>query len=189
MRKRLPVLAALLGGAAIALVVLLLASGDGDAQDDRPVASVLQGGSRLDGPQDAFSLRYPKGWRRLTAADLGGKGDRPLSALRRGDGSATVMVQQGGRLEQGIDAIAPGLTRSLARSVKDFRFVRSSTIELPAGRAVSYTFVRTKSRRVQNLVVVPGKARTFTINSVMGGDAKGAAQELAAIVKSFETKG
>ena len=192
MRSKLPVIAALLGGAAIALIAVLLIGGGGgdDDQDEKassttPQSTALADGTELKGKE--FKLRYPnQGWEQLTAKDLGSRAQGTVAGLKREDNGALVLVQRGGKLDASLDEIANELTTRLKKEVKDFRFVSSEQVKLPAGDAVTYTFVRTKSDRVQNLVVIPEGDRTFTLNSVIGGGSKDAAREVAEIVKTFD---
>jgi len=181
MRSKLPVIAALLGGAAIALiVVLLVGGGDDDKSGDKAATrkpAALADGVELKG--DQFKLRYPKkGWQKLTQADLGKRASGALAGVKRQDNNAIVVVQKRGKLDQPLDQIAPDLTKQLKKSVKDFKFVGSEQVKLPAGDAVTYTFVRTKTNRIQNLVVVPSGSRTYTLNSVIGGESQDAARQV-----------
>lgn len=191
MRSKLPVITALLAGAVIALVAVLVVGGGDDDKDKTsassttPQSTALADGTELKSKE--FKLRYPnQGWEQLTSKDLGNRARGTVAGLKREDNGALVLVQRGGKLEASLDEIANELTTRLKKEVEDFRFVSSEQVKLPAGDAVTYTFVRTKSDRVQNLVVIPEDDRTFTLNSVIGGGSKDAAREVAEIVKTFD---
>jgi len=195
MRARLPLIGALLAGAALALVVVLLVSGGGDgggnAGGGETLPRALAEGDELRGPDGSFTLRYPQGWQPLGREDLGRGAERdaaPIAGVRRGERGGVLLVEQRGRLETPLDQIEEDLTRRLRRSIDDFRFVSSDQVKLPAGDAVSYTFIRTGSGQVQNLVVIPKGERTFTLNSVIGARAREAAREVAQMVRSFEAE-
>lgn len=193
MRSKLPVITALLAGAVIALVAVLVVGGGDDDKDKTsvssttptPTSTALADGAELKSRE--FKLRYPKqGWEQLTAKDLGSRARGTVAGLKREDNGALVLVQRGGKLDASLDDIADQLTTRLKKEVDDFRFVSSKQVKLPAGDAVTYTFVRTKSDRVQSLVVIPEDDRTFTLNSVIGGGSKDAAREVAEIVNTFD---
>ena len=198
MRSKLPVITALLAGVVIALGAVLVLGGDDDEGGSsstkttaaKPEAA-LKDGAELKGPGDAFTLRYPKkGWQALTQKDLGQQATQGVAGVRRADGGAIVIVQERqGKLGTKLEQLPDDLTKQLKKSIKDFRFVDSNPVTLPAGKAVSYTFLRTKSDRVQNLVVIPVGDRTYTLNSLIGGKQRDAAREVAAIVRSFEPEG
>ena len=190
MRNKLPLIAALLAGALIAVVaVLVLGGGDDDDKKGGDVASAVRDGQELVGPNETFRLQYPKGWDKVSPEDLGGNEGVPVAAVRRDDKSALLVVQRRpGEIKDSTDKLSKELTAQLKKDVNDFRFVRSNDISLPAGKAISYTFVRTKTGRVQNLTVLSKDKVTYTLNSVVAGDAQEAAGEVAAIVRSFEPK-
>jgi hypothetical protein len=191
MRKRLPVIAALFAGVAVALVAVLVIGGDDSDDRKAAVPAALKDGAQLR--TGDYSLRYPKDWKKLTENDLaarGGGSTAEASAItagvRRPDGGAVLVVEQRGKLTDSLSEVPSVLTKQLEKSVKDFKFISSTELDLPAGAALSYTFIREKSGNVQNLVVVPSKDHTYTLNSVIGGRATGAAEQVADIVKTFD---
>lgn len=200
MRKTFPLIAALLLGAVIAIGAVTLLGGDDDTDDGQraatPTAAAdrevvipesLREGSELTGPNGAFKLRYPKSWKVVNADDLGGGNGVPLAAVRQEEGQAVLVVQeQQGKLAESRKEIADDLTARLKKDIKDFQFVSSDNVKLPAGEALSYTFVRSKSGQVQNLVVIPKGATTYTLNSVVSGKAAEAATQVSDMIKTFD---
>jgi hypothetical protein len=196
MRKSLPLIAALLAGAVIAIAAVVLLGGDdkgdkkaaaGKTQTAAAIPASLREGQELVGPNGAFKLRYPKTWKVISPADLGVKEGNPLAAVRQDKGQAFLVVQeQQGKLAESRKAIAAGLTAKLKKDIKDFQFVSSAEVKLPAGDALSYTFVRSQSGQVQNLVVIPKGATTYTLNSVVSGKAEKAATEVSDMIKTFD---
>ena len=170
MRKRLPLLAALAGVAIVAVVVTLLLTG-GSSDSDEPTPAALKDGKELKAEDDAFKLNYPKSWERVENADLGVDEGTPLAAIRRTDGTAQMIVQRAGKLAETLPQVSDGLTKRLKKQIKDFRLVKTGNVEIPAGTALSYTFVRTRTGQVQNLTVVPQGERTYTLNSVVAAGA------------------
>jgi hypothetical protein len=183
-RKNLSLLAAVLAVAAVAAAGLLVLGGD-DAGDES-VPAAVRDGEELSAPGDAFRMRYPKGWERVANDALGVDGDAALAAIRRTDGSAQLVVQRAGRLSESRAQVAAGLTRRLRKQVADFELVNAEDVRLPSGEALSYTFLRKKTGQVQNLTVVDKGDASYTLSSVVAGDAQGAAREVAAIVRSFD---
>lgn len=192
MQKRLPMIAAMLASAAIAVVAVLLITGvddDGDKAESTSAAlpAALKEGQRLVGPNGSFTLRYPKTWKKVQPQDLGLEQGVPLAAIRRSDGGGFLAVQeQQGKLEDSTKKISEDLTKRLEKQIKDFRFVRSDNVKLPAGDALSYTFIRSRTGQVQNLVVLPKAGVTYTLNSIVAGKAEKAATEVGQMVRSFD---
>jgi hypothetical protein len=204
MGKALPTITAVLAGMVITLGAVLLFGGDGDGDggggDDaakpaaprkagEPADQVLADSRQLTGPDKAYTLRYPKGWEEVKRREKDVPEGAAISMVKRSDDKATLIVQQRGKLEQDLDEVRSDLTKQLSKEIRDFKLVRAGEVRLPAGPALSYTFVRTKSGRVQNLVVVPSNDRTYTLNAVIAPGADAAAREVAAIVRSFDPGG
>ena len=195
MQKRLPMIAAMLASAAIAVVAVLLITGGGGDDDSGDKAentsaalpAALKEGQRLVGPNGSFELRYPKTWKKVEPQDLGLEQGVPLAAIKRSDGGGFLAVQeQQGKLEDSTKQISQDLTKRLEKQIKDFKFVRSDEVKLPAGDALSYTFIRSRTGQVQNLVVLPKADVTYTLNSIVAGKAEKAATEVGQMVRSFD---
>jgi hypothetical protein len=197
MRKALPVITAVLAGVVITLGAVLLFGGGDDEGDNKAAApaapkagaqadKLLKDGGELKGPKSAYTLRYPKGWEEVRKNV---PKDALVSMVKRSDNKATLIVQQRGKLEQDFDEVQSDLTKQLKKEIKDFKLVKANQVKIPAGDALSYTFVRTQSGRVQNLIVVPSKDKTYTLNAVIAAKADTAAREVAAIVRSFNPEG
>ncbi len=187
MRRRLPLIGGVLAVAILALVAVLVLSGRGD-DDDRAAVAPPAGSKVLSGEGEAgFALFYPASWEPLKGRELGAGAGRAVAGVKRGDDQGLLLVQARGPLEgrPGQDEIARDLTSRLKRQFKDFRRVSSSPVQVAGGRALSYTFVRTRTGRVQNIVVLSQEERTWTLNSVVPGGADAAARELATMIRSF----
>lgn len=188
MRNKLPVITALLAGAVIALAaVLVLGGGDDDDGDANRTAGAKV--ESVEGPDGAFTFKKPEAWRDVepNKQELGA--GVPLVAVRRSSNDAFLVIQEAkGQLAEKPSKIAEDLTKRLEKDVPDFQFVDSDEVTLPAGKALSYTFVRQRSGQVQNLVVLPKGDTTYTLNSVVGAKAQKAADEVAQMVRSFEPK-
>jgi len=189
MRRRLPlILSAAALTVAIAILAVLLVGGEDDggsgAGASRPQGSQVLAGSGGAG----FELVYPRGWSELPEGSLGRGAERAVAGVKRDDGQGLLLVQRRGALEgQPSPAdIARDLDRRLRRQFKDFRRVGSETVELAGGEALSYTFVRTRTGRVQNIVVLSEEKRTWTLNSVLPAGADDAAREVATMIRSFD---
>lgn len=197
MRKTLPLIAALVVGAVVAIAaVMLLGSDDSDdgeqaavprAEKQVPIPASLREGQQLVGPNGAFRLRYPKSWEVVNPTDLGVKGGDSLAAVRQTKGDAFLVIQeQQGKLADSRKKIADDLTAQLKKDIVDFQFVRADEVRLQSGNALSYTFVRSKSGQVQNLVVIPQSKTTYTLNSIVSGKAEKAAKEVSDMVLAFD---
>jgi hypothetical protein len=196
MRKTFPLIAALLMGAVIAVVAVTVLNGDdegdeprttaGSTRTDAVIPASLRNGEELVGPGGAFRLRYPKSWKVVNPKATGATG-RPLAAVRQSKGQAVLVVQrEDGKLAGTRKEIAEGLTQKLKKDIKDFQFVSADEVKLPAGDALTYTFVRAESQQVQNLVVIPNGGTTYTLNSVVAGKADKAATQISDMIKTFD---
>jgi hypothetical protein len=189
MKKLLPYLGTLAVGALIALGVVLIAGG-GDDDKGGAAATNSAGKQAKSGTElaaSSYTLRYPKGWQKLTKDDIAEAQGAAVSGVKRSDGAGILFVQQGGKLEGDLKTVGDQLTKSFQKRLKDFKHVKTATVKLPAGEALSYTFVRGSSS-VQNLVVVPSGDKTYTLNSIVNGNAQDAAREVAGIIRTFDTE-
>jgi hypothetical protein len=167
---------------AVVAVVAFLVFGGGDDDKAESTKPAFAGGIVVEA-ENAYRFTYPKAtWEPV------GKVNAAQTTIRRRDKSGLIVVRQRGKLEgeQSREAISDVLTTQLKKQYKDFRFVRSSELELPAGKAISYTFLREKSNRVQGVVVLPKGDHTFTLNSVVTGNAQNTAREVRQIINTFD---
>lgn len=190
MKNLLPYLGTLAVGALIALGVVLIAGGGDDEQAGEPAKAAATEQTSSSGKElkaDAFTLRYPKGWQKLSKDDLEQARNAGVTGVKRTDETGILFVQEGGKLDGDLATMGDQLTATFKKRLKDFKHVKTATVKLPAGEALSYTFVRGGSS-VQNLVVVPSGDKTYTLNSIVQGDAQDAAREVAGIIRSFDTE-
>jgi hypothetical protein len=171
----LTLVAALLGAAATAAV--LLASGASNS-DSEPRAKELRG--------QGFALAYPGGWAPLPAEQLAKIDGRPVAVVRRADGAGTVVVRRkAAPKDQSLRALTRGLTAGLERRFPDFRFVSARVVPIRGGDAFLYTFTRTSAKTAQSIALVRVGAANYTVDGVARTGDPRAAREVAAIVRSF----
>ena len=172
---------ALLGaGAAAAALTGQFSSGD----------TASNNGPSLKGPDTApFSMDHPKTWRALTVKELATLPGGPLAVLRRKDGRGTVVITERGPVAIPLDQLATQLKGRLNKRFSDFREIGAKTVSLKSGRALVYTFARTKTGTAQSLVVVPGEKRSYTLNAIVPPRSPDAAREVGAMIASFQTNG
>jgi hypothetical protein len=121
-----------------------------------------------------FSIAVPRGWKAV-----GG----PTTVLRRGDGSATVIVRRTGALRGSLRTIARELTMRLSARLPGFRLVAARVGHIRAGAAFLYTFVRRGA--AQTLTVANVRGTTYRIDTVVRAGSPDAAREAGAAVGSF----
>jgi hypothetical protein len=176
MRRRSILIAVPLLAVAAVAAVLLIGGGD----DDKKASPAFAGGIVVEA-ENAYRLTYPKAWKQL------GQARAAQTTIQKRDGSGLLVVRQRGKLEGGLGkTLERQLTTQLKRQYKDFKLVQSGEVSLPAGKGLSYTFVRSKANRVQGVVVIPKGERTFTFNSVVTGSAETTAREVARIIRTFD---
>ena len=155
-------------------------------------AVVLFGGddheeSTVNGPPGhEFTLLRPEGWTEVGAEERDLIPGKPLVVIRRDEGEGLVTVNAPARREQDVEAIAAELDRQLGKAIPDFRKVAARVVRVQAGRALLYSYVRTKKGTAHTLLVVPGEKVTYTVNAVVRAGAEDAARDVGRILNSFD---
>ena len=160
---------------AIAVVIALVVVGaialfGGDGGDD--------GQETIKGPAgDEFTLFKPDGWQEVSGDELALIPGKPLAVLRRDEGQGLVTVTA---------PTEAGSNNEDAAAEHDKRLkVGARIVEVKAGRALLYSYVRTKKATAHTLLVVPGPERTYTVNAVIPAGAEDAARDVGEILNSF----
>ena len=165
--------------AVLALVVVgavVVLGGGGDEQE-----------ATIKGPPGReFTLLRPDGWTEVGAEERDLIPGEPLAVMRRQNREGLVTVTAPADREQDVGAIAEELDRRLARAVPDFRKVAARVVRVEAGRALLYSYVRTKKGTAHSLLVVPGSDVTYTVNAVVPAGAEDAARDVGEILNSFD---
>lgn len=189
--------------AVAAVVVILLVTGVIGGDDDEPkrasapeppsneqVLNDLRTGNVLAGPRQApFAMRFTDDWAPLEPEQLEEAGDdAPIGGLRRKDRSGVMTVSLRGPVRGGIGSLEERLPAELARRFDDFKLQTIRRIDVAAGPALYTSWTRTKTGRVQSQLVVPvSNKRSFTVDTVLRGDATDAAAETGAMYRTFDT--
>ena len=166
-------LLALLAAAALAAGLVLGTGSHSSRAHARATEFTAQDGS--------FSLSYPAGWTATAAGST-------AAVIRRADGQGLVLVRERPALRGSLSSLVKGLPRELRKRFPDFKPVSASATRLSTGPAVVYTFVRTKSDRVQTIVIAPTTGRSFTLEVVAPGKARDAVRQAGEIVRSLRTR-
>jgi hypothetical protein len=161
--------------AAVAVALGLLAGGSAAPTRAHARATTYVAGDH------SFAISYPLGWK---AASVGATG----AVIERTDHRGVVLVRERPALRGSLQSLLKGLPAQLAKRFPDFRPVGASVARLSTGPAVVYTFVRTKAKKVQSIVVAPTQKRSFTIEVVAPADAHAAARQAGQIVRSLRTR-
>jgi hypothetical protein len=128
----------------------------------------------------SFSVNVPAGWH---ASAIGSTG----AVIQRTDRTGVVLVRERPALRGKLSDLVKGLPRQLAKRFPDFKPVGASVAKLATGPAVVYTFVRTRSNKVQTIVVAPTARRSFTLEVVAPAKARDAARQAGQIVRSLKS--
>lgn len=171
--------------AAVVLAVLAL-TGDDDSDSDNKGDSGATTVT-VQGPAgDEFKLEAPAGWTAVSDEQRQALPGRPLSVLRRDDQQGLVIVNvQAGRVRN-FDKQVKTLDRRLNRAIPDFRKVGARIVRVKSGRALLYSYARSKRGTAHTLLVVPAGNRSYTLNGTVPAGANDAARELGAILLSFD---
>ena len=126
----------------------------------------------------AFSVTYPSGWKADSVGPTG-------AVIERADRRGLVLVREHGAIKGPLSGLVKGLPRDLAKRFPDFRPVGARAARLSTGPAVVYTFVRTRAKKVQTIVIAPAAKRSFTLEVVAPAGARDAARQAGQIVRSL----
>jgi hypothetical protein len=171
-------LAVVAGLALLALVVYLLINALGD--EDKS-SNKLTGTSK-----DSFTLSYPSSWRPLTGRALDRQPGNPLAVVRRKDGKGFVVLRKEGRAPKNFTAFSADLNRALDKRVPDFQKRSSKVIEIGAGKAFFFSYIRRTKGTVHTVVLVPDGKRSYVLNTVSRGGAEDVARQVARMILSFK---
>ncbi len=161
----------------LAAVTLALALFTGGGSSKAPHARA----STYVAPDHSFSVSYPAGWK---AASVGANG----GVIERADHRGVVLVREHAALHGKLSKVLKDLPAQLAKRFPDFRPVGASVAHLSTGPAVVYTFVRTKAKTVQSIVVAPAAQRSYTLEVVAPAGAHAAARQAGEIVRSLKAR-
>lgn len=139
------------------------------------------------GGQAPFTLHYPSGWSRLSAAQLARIPHPPAAGLVAAGGKALLLVRPKEPLTQSVRELSEQLTRSLSARFPDFRLLGSGTTRTLAGPAWVYTFERTKAGLVQTEAVISTSNAAYEIDIALHAGANRAAGQIGEIIHSFQT--
>jgi hypothetical protein len=167
-------------GALALLAVLALTLGLVAGKGHSPSRAQARAGTYVAGDR-SFSVDYPAGWR---ATAVGAT----AAVVQRSDHRGVVLVRERPAIRGKLSTIVKGLPRQLAKRFPDFRPVGASAARLYTGPAVVYTFVRTKARKVQTIVIAPTARRSFTLEVVAPIGAHEAARQAGQIVRSLRSR-
>src|SRR5688572_28889757 len=136
---RLAVLLAIAAG--IVIAVLALTGGDDDGEGD------AEGGgtTTVSGPAgNDFTLEKPAGWTVVSDDQREELPGQPITVLRQDDQHGLVVVNvQPGKVKN-VDTQVKTLDRRLKKAIPDFRKVGARIVQVKAGRALLYSYARTK---------------------------------------------
>jgi len=164
--------------AAIVLGVRAL-TGDDDEGGDDPVKVTAPAGAD-------FTIEQPEGWRLVPDDERAGLAGNPLAVMRRDEGQGIVIVNAPSGTERDLDRVAKGLDKRLEKALPDFRKVGARVVEVQAGPALLYSYVRRRRATAHTILVVPTDDRTYTLNAAVPAGADDAAREVGTILFSFD---
>jgi hypothetical protein len=166
--------------AAIVFAVLALTGGDDDDGGGG-------GTTTVNGPAgNEFTLEVPAGWTEVPADQRQAIPGEPLVVLQREDQQGLIVVNvQPGKVKS-FDKQVRVLDRRLKKAIPDFQKVGARIVTVKAGEALLYSYARRERGTAHTLLVVPAGDRSYSLNAAVPAGAKDAAQEVGAILLSFD---
>jgi hypothetical protein len=177
-RRAFRIVAVAVAIAAVVFGVLALTGDDDDGGDDTVKVTAPAGVE--------FTLAQPEGWMRVPDDEREGVPGNPLAIMRRDAGQGIVIVNAPSGTERDLDRVAKGLDERLEKALPDFRKVSARVVDVKAGPALLYSYVRTRRATAHTTLVVPTDERTYTLNAVVPAGADDAAREVGRILFSFD---
>jgi hypothetical protein len=163
-------------GLAIAAFLVVRALNDDD-----------NGGKLKGSSANPFELSYPQGWTPVPKDEVAALSGSPIAVLRRDDRRGIVIINRQQRVPSNLDALSRQLDRRLKGRFSDFQKVSSRTVNVKAGRAFLYSYVRARNGTVHSLLAVPARPGGYTLNAVVRADARDVARQVGTILRSFDT--
>jgi hypothetical protein len=169
--------------AIIAAVVIGVIALTGDDDSDTGGG----GTTTVTGPADnEFTLQAPAGWTEVPADQREAIPGQPLAVLRRDDQQGLIVVNvQPGKVKS-FDSQVRVLDRRLKKAIPDFQKVGARIVTVKAGKALLYSYARRERGTAHTLLVVPAGDRSYSLNAAVPAGAKDAAQQVGAILLSFD---
>jgi hypothetical protein len=176
-RARL-VITALLVGVALAVaafVAVRALNGDEDS------------GGKLEGASgNRFTLSYVEGWTPLSRSEVAALKGSPIGVLRRDDRRGILIINRQRRISRDRGALSRQLDRRLKKRFSDFRKVSSRTVNVKAGRAFLYSYIRRSKGTAHSILAVQTSSGGYTLNAVVRGDARDVARQVGVMFRSFD---
>ena len=164
-------------GAAVAVAAFFVVR----ALNDDDKGGKLEGGSG-----NRFALSYPEGWTPLSRKEVAALGGSPIAVLRRGDRRGIVIINRQRRITRDRRALSRQLDRTLKKRFRDFQKVSSRTVNVKAGRAFLYSYIRRSKGTAHSILAVQTSSGAYTLNAVVRADAREVARQIGAIFRSFD---
>lgn len=171
----LPLIVALAGAAVAAAVVLgVLALVGGSSKE------TLAKGSEAGG----FRIEFPDGWKSVPPQSVS-RNPAVVGALRTKSGRGLILIRrEGPALELGQQFVRD-IDRELRKQLPDYRAIGVKAIQVRAGKALHYSYARTKAGEIHTITVVPAGDHSFVIDTVSPLGDVALAEEIGAILRTF----
>ena len=148
----------------------------------------LREGKVLAGDTDApFRLRHPDDWVEIEMHQLPQSDPSPAAGLRRTNNAALLTVSVAGPVEGGLERLERE-TRS-QEPAEDLRLRTVRRVRVAAGPALYASYTRESSGQIQTALIVPDGDRSFRVDAVVRPEAKDAAAQLGAMLRTFDVTG
>jgi len=189
-RRRRSLLIALVGVilliAAAAAIVFVVKPGEDSAKSTAATAKSSKAAAAAKADVNAFKIVLPDGWRSGTKQELAEAPGKPLAIVRRDDGKAFVVIRRSGKMPKNVQAFMEKLDGEFGRRFDDFQRQSAKVLEVRAGKAYNYLYIRKQQGTVESVTVVPVARGSFTLNSIVEGGNTNVARQVGRIIVSFD---
>ena len=177
-------------------VVVMSREPDAPAPKDRQAASPaaierqLREGEVLAGTDDTpFRLRHPDEWVEIEKHQLPKADPSPVAGLRRTNNAALLAVSVDGPVEGGLDRLERETRRRGDSDDEDLRLRAVRRVRVAAGPALYASYTRRSSKQIQTALIVPDGDRSYRVDAVVRSEARDAAAQLGAMLRTFDVAG
>ena len=104
-----------------------------------------------------------------------------------GDDTGFVILRKEKQAPKDFNGFAAGLTKDLDKRIPDFQKRSSKLVNISAGKAFFYSYIRKQKGTVHTIVLVPAGKQSYVLNTVSSGSSTAVAREIARIILTFKT--
>ncbi len=145
-----------------------------------------EAGAPAGSAEAGYTLDVPEGWTQLSENQIAVFPNAPLAVLEREGDSGLFIVRHEDKPTDTSGNFAQQLETQLRGRVPDYVEGSVKVLQTEAGPAFYFSYAREDSGTAHSIVLVPDGSSTFVLESASASNDRGAAEEIAAMIQSFD---